>query len=210
MTHQPESAATGASTDPRQRGNRPTARKPGRTPLEIILAGREAAGCTTDPPASPVRQVAKADSDQADVLCFLISGATFGIDIMQIREIVKPRPVTEVPRAPSFVAGVISLRGVIIPVLDLHDRLGLERSAAGGSERLIVVKTGPQGDLTGLLVDRVLQVARLTGSSEPGPPFPATIDPDFVVGIGSSADQNIILLNPGRIADLQLIEGSRP
>jgi purine-binding chemotaxis protein CheW len=152
----------------------------------------------------------EAAADKEEVLCFSISGETFGINIMQIKEILKPRPVTEVPRAPSFVSGVISLRGVILPVLDLHDRLGLEHPATSGRERLVVVKTGQDGDLAGLLVDQVLQVVRIPGAIEPAPPNLAGIDRDFVVGIGRADNRIVFLLNPGRLVDLHLSKGAQP
>jgi len=203
-----EPAEAAADAQPRKFSRWHPGRNKYLTPLEIILAGREAAGCGVDTRPIAARQMPVAAADKDEILCFRISSEIFGITIMQIKEILKPRPVTEVPRAPSFVSGVISLRGVIIPVLDMHDRLGLKRPATGGSERLIVVKTGTDTDLAGLQVDQVLQVARISSNTiEPAPPVLAGIDRDFVVGIGRVDNRIIILLNPERLADLHLSEG---
>lgn len=181
------------------------------TPLEIILAGREAAGCSADTVPEAICQMPEAAVDSGEFLCFRISSETFGINIMQIKEILKPRPITEVPRTPSFVSGVISLRGVIIPVLDMHDRLGLEHPATSGTERFVVVKTGPPADLAGLLVDQVLHVAQMSSNAiEPAPHVLDGIDRDFVAGIVRADNRVIILLNPERLADLHLSKEVHP
>jgi purine-binding chemotaxis protein CheW len=208
----PDPVSTGTAAGPQlwKISRRRPKRAGNPSPLEIILAGREAAGCNTDTKADIGLQIPEAAADKEDVLCFSVSGETYGINIMQIKEILKPRPVTEVPRAPSFVSGVISLRGVILPVLDLHDRLGLEHPASSGRERLVVVKTGPDGDLAGLLVDQVFQVVSIPAAIEPAPPNPAGIDRDFVAGIGRADNRIVFLLNPERLVDLHLSKGTQP
>ncbi len=171
-------------------------------PIEAILAGREAAGCGDEPDASPEQAAAEVE-DFEEFLCFRVSDEIYGINIMQIKEIIKPREVTEVPRAPSFVSGVISLRGVIIPILDMPDRLGLRRGATTGRERVVVVRHGEA--FTGLLVDEVIQVVRIVKNSvEPAPAVLEEINREFVAGIGRSEDRMIILLNLDTIADIDL------
>ena len=104
-----------------------------RDPLEVILAGRETAGCGEDQSLlSEVQEDAGKETYQ-EFLCFKVSNEVYGVDIMDIKELIKPREVTEVPRAPSFVSGIISLRGVIIPIIDMLDRLGLEREIGNGT-----------------------------------------------------------------------------
>jgi len=205
----PETDRPGSAADrqPRKVSRRRVAGQGLLSPLEIILAGRQAAGCSADT-GGIASQPLPAVAGPEEVLCFRISEKIFGITIMQIKEILKPRPVTEVPRAPAYLTGVISLRGVIIPVLDLHERLGLGHLPSSGKERLVVIKTVPEGDLAGLLVDQVLQVARLSGAIEPAPPLPAGIDPEFVAGIGRADERIIILLNPERLAALPAGQGA--
>src|SRR5450631_1237560 len=94
-----------------------------RDPLATILAGREAAGCGENQPFESEDQTAIKQSNYQEFLCFKVSDEVYGVDIMDIKELIKPREVTEVPRAPSFVSGIISLRGVIIPIIDMLDRL---------------------------------------------------------------------------------------
>jgi len=172
-------------------------------PLEAILAGRAAAGCGEDQDLATVEQEAAEVDDFEEFLCFRVSDEIYGINIMQIKEIIKPREVTEVPRAPSFVSGVISLRGTIIPILDMLDRLGLSRGAATGKERVVVVKHGEA--FSGLLVDEVTQVVRIARNAvEPAPAVLDSINRDFVAGIGRSDGRMIILLNLDTIADINL------
>jgi len=182
---------------------RPPRRTGPMDPIEAILAGRAAAGCGDEPDLSATEQVETEVEAFDEFLCIRVSDEIYGINIMQIKEIIKPREVTEVPRAPSFVAGVISLRGIIIPILDTLDRLGLRRGDPTGRERVVVVKRGDT--FAGLLVDEVIQVVRIAQNSvEPAPAMLEDINREFVAGIGRSDGRMIILLNLDTIADIEL------
>ena len=174
-----------------------------RTPLEAILAGRTAAGCTVESiNADDVTPDAVAGPSR-EFLRFRVSDEIYGIDIMDIKEIIKPREVTEVPRTPDFVSGILSLRGVIIPIIDMRIRLGLARSGQTSKERVIVVKKN--NSLSGLLVDEVIQVVRVnTDAFEEAPAVMAGVDRDFISGIGRSDERMIIIVNVENIADIDL------
>jgi len=173
-----------------------------RDPIEVILAGRRAAGCNEE--SSVVDELSQAVSENCtEYLCFRVSDEIYGINIMDIKEIIKPREVTEIPRAPQFVSGIISLRGTIIPVIDMRSRLGLLRENVTGKERVVVIKIDQS--FSGLLVDEVIQVLRVDNENmEPAPSVLEGIDRDFVSGIGRSAGRLIIILNLKSIADIQL------
>ena len=174
-----------------------------RDPLEVILAGRESAGCGENLPLSSEDQAATKQDTYREFLCFKVSDEVYGIDIMDIKELIKPREVTEVPRAPSFVSGIISLRGVIIPIIDMLDRLGLVRATITGRERVIVVRQGES--FSGLLVDEIIQVVRVAKDAiEQAPPVLEGIDRDFVTGIGRADGRMIIILNLCNIIDIHL------
>jgi purine-binding chemotaxis protein CheW len=201
------SAAVLTAAEPLQQAFQPLPfrRDTSRSPLERILAGRAAADCGGELQADPREQVPSAVAAFEEFLCIRVSDETYGINIMRIKEIITPRQVTEVPRAPSFVRGVISLRGVIIPVLDMIDRLGLSRTASTGRERVVVVKSGTGDSFTGLLVDQVTHVARVASRRiEAAPVTLDGIDRDFVRGIGHADNRLIILLNIDTIVDIQL------
>ncbi|HEY5522070.1 MAG TPA: chemotaxis protein CheW [Desulfuromonadaceae bacterium] len=173
------------------------------TPLEAILAGRSAAGCDdesilTDDVTSKI--VAESC---LEFLCFRVFDEIYGINIMDIKEIIKPREVTEVPRAPVFVSGVLSLRGTIIPIFDMRIRLGLVREEPTGKERIIVIKNN--NSLSGLLVDEVIQVVQVQlDAVEAAPTVLDGIDRDFVSGLGRFDGRLIIILNLENIADINL------
>lgn len=169
------------------------------SPLEIILAGRRAAGCQwgLHLPGDEQRTTA---SGQVEVLCIRISQENYGIDIMRIREVIKPRRVTEIPWTSSHVCGVISLRGTMVPVLDMSKRLGVEPTPPTGRERVIVVKSA--SGLTGLQVDQVGQVIRIAKNGIQPPSFPVgPRDQGFVSGVARFDGRRIFLLNDERVAD---------
>ncbi|MEI6702957.1 MAG: chemotaxis protein CheW [Deltaproteobacteria bacterium] len=173
-----------------------------RDPIEVILAGRSAAGCNEE--SAAVDELSSAVSENCpEYLCFRVSNEIYGINIMDIKEIIKPREVTEIPRAPHFVSGIISLRGTIIPVINMRFRLGMPCGNVTGKERVVVINIDQS--LSGLLVDEVIQVLRIDEENmEPAPAVLEGIDRDFVSGIGRSVGRLIIILNLKSIADIQL------
>ncbi|GFE61272.1 chemotaxis protein CheW [Geobacter sp. AOG2] len=199
----PSPAGAAAAPVPESRQETPSRRARNMEPLEIILAGRAAAGCDDDLPLASEGTVAEEIEEYEEILCFRISDEIYGINIMELKEIIKPREATEVPRTPPFIMGVISLRGIIIPILNMRERLGLCREEQSGRERIVIVKRGD--GFTGLLVDEVIKVVRIGKEGrEPAPAVLEGIDRDFVGGIGRTATMMIILLNVGNITDINL------
>jgi purine-binding chemotaxis protein CheW len=173
-------------------------------PLAVLLAGRKAAL------VDELAFTAAADTEAAnreelqEFLCFRVSAEIYAINIMAIKEIIKPREITEVPRAPAFVSGVLSLRGIIIPVFNMRLRLGLSIVDKSAKERIIVLKK--LDDFFGILVDEVIQVVKIFSSAIEKPPTILDgIDRDFVNGIGRYDGQMLILLNQDKILDLNLV-----
>lgn len=173
------------------------------TPYEAILAARSAAGCDSESVLAVDATSETVSNTLLEYLCFRVSDEVYGIDIMDIKEIIKPREVTEVPRAPVFVSGILSLRGTIIPIIDMRRRLGLDSHEPTGKERIIVIKNSPS--FSGLLVDEVIQVVQIQQETvEAAPPVLEGIDRDFISGIGRSDGRLIIILNLRNIADIDL------
>ena len=173
------------------------------TPLEAILAGRVAAGCDDEAVLADEDTDRSVSESTLEFLCFRVSDEIYGINIMDIKEIIKPRDVTEVPRAPAFVSGVLSLRGTIIPIIDMRVRLGLSTDEPTGKERIVVIKSNTS--LSGLLVDEVIQVVQVRPDAvEAAPIVLDGIDRDFVTGIGRSDGRLMIILNLENISDIHL------
>ena len=95
------------------------------------------------------------------LLSFELAGAPYAVPVERVREIVRMRPVTPIPRTPADVRGVISLRGEMIELIDLGHRLGLGPIEPTRRTRIIVIKTG-DGEVVGLLVDTVKEVLRVS------------------------------------------------
>jgi len=171
----------------------------GYNPVETILFGREMAAASEE--HADFQSDSYAAEEVEEYLCFRVAHEEYAISIMAIKEIIKPRDVTEVPRMPPFISGVISLRGVIIPVMDMRLRLSLPVSVKAGKERIIVVRR--DSGFCGVLVDEVIQVARIKKSDLEEPPAVLDgIDRDFVTGLGHFDNRLLILLNLATILDI--------
>lgn len=131
-------------------------------------------------------------------LAFHLSDEEYALDITQINEIIKVREFTDIPRAPEFVLGIISLRGVVVPVFDLRLRLNLGKSELISSSRIVVCLLD---DITvGLLVDSINQVINLVDDDvEPPPGVLSGLDREMIAGIGRYQERMIILLNLPRV-----------
>jgi purine-binding chemotaxis protein CheW len=99
-----------------------------------------------------------------ELLMFRLAGSPYAIPVERVREIVRPRTVTPVPRVPRAVLGVIALRGEIVQVIDLRMRLGLDTPEPSRSSRVIVLH-GDDDRVTGVLVDQVSEVLRVSEES---------------------------------------------
>lgn len=172
-------------------------------PVAVLLAGRETALADEVAFADAAAAAEAGNEEFREFLCFRVSTEIYAINIMEIKEIIKPRAVTEVPRAPAFVSGVLSLRGIIIPVFNMRLRLGLPGAEKSVKERIVVLKRGEE--FFGILVDEVIQVVRIAAATIEKPPAVLDgIDRDFVGGIGRFDGQMLILLNQEKILDLTL------
>jgi purine-binding chemotaxis protein CheW len=97
------------------------------------------------------------------LLCFGLGSEEFGVDLQLVRQIVKPPPVTWVPRAPGHVLGVVSIRGTVVTLIDLALLMGFGATAWPRAARILLLEVA--GETIGLLVDRVTMVRRLPESA---------------------------------------------
>jgi purine-binding chemotaxis protein CheW len=95
---------------------------------------------------------------QRQIVAFRVGEEVFGLEIGNVREVIEYREVTPVPRAPEFVAGIISLRGAILPVVDLRKRIGMEPTEPGPETVILVLEV--DGRRVGLVADRILDILK--------------------------------------------------
>lgn len=108
------------------------------------------------------------ESAQVELACLEVRGQIYGIDVQQVREIVRAQTLTPLPRAPELVEGVIDLRGVIVPVVDLGRALGGAPIADAATSRIAIVEI--DGLVFGLRADAAAEVLAVPGSSVQSPP----------------------------------------
>ena len=137
-----------------------------------------------------------ADSNQ--FLTFTLGEEEYGIDILKVQEIKGYSAITRIPRTPSYIKGVMNLRGTIVPVVDLRSKFGLDPTPYDQFTVIIVVVI--QGRATGLIVDTVSDVLNLPASDiQPTPQFSSGLDTDFILGMGKTGDKLIILLDVHKV-----------
>lgn len=102
------------------------------------------------------------------LVVFALAGELFAVAVERVREVIRAHDITRVPQAPEHVRGVQNMRGSILPVLEIRTRLGLPPSELTAASRVLVVEA--RSRLIGLLVDTVLQVARVKRSAISAPP----------------------------------------
>ena len=123
---------------------------------------------------------------------------SYGLDIGSVYEIIRFQACTAVPASPSFVDGVINLRGLIIPVMDMASRFGQSRSETTKSTRIIVA--GTNGMRVGLVVDAVTEVLMVSEDAvEPTPEVASGMDSTYIRGIAKLGEELVILLNLGAL-----------
>ena len=135
-------------------------------------------------------------AEEEQLVSFKIENEEFGVGIEEVQEIIRLPEITKVPKAPSFVEGVINLRGNVLPVIDLRKRFDLEATKKTNATRIVVVNV--DNKTTGIIVDSVSEVLRLPKNAiEPPPPIVAGIEAKYLRGIGKLDDGKrlIILLN---------------
>ncbi|MFA5363062.1 MAG: chemotaxis protein CheW [Candidatus Omnitrophota bacterium] len=140
---------------------------------------------------------------ECQLVVFTIGDEEFGVDIRQVREIVRLVAITFLPKAPSFIEGVVNLRGQVLAVIDLAKRLGIKSKERGETTRIIVVEVAD--NTVGMTVDSVSEVLRL--GSEFVEEMPSLVDTEvpehFIRGVGKLKDRLLVLLDLKNILTIE-------
>lgn len=163
-------------------------------------------GNTMNQPASTT---AVAD-EAAQYLTVNLGTEEYGVDILAVREIRGWTPVTRIPQAPSYVLGVLNLRGAIVPVLDLRLRFGLAREEYTATTVCVIVMVA--GRQFGVVVDAVSDVVEVSPSGiRPVPDMGTTVDTEYLKGLTSVGERMVLLLDVDRLLqpqDAQMLEAA--
>jgi purine-binding chemotaxis protein CheW len=153
-------------------------------------------------------QTKDAAAKEGKYLTFVLRGEEYGLEILKVREIIGVLDITPVPQTPTFVKGVINLRGKVIPVVDLRLKFGMTPAEYTKETCIIVVDVKEM--LMGTVVDTVSEVIDIADSNiEPAPSFGARVDTGFILGMGKIKGKVKILLDIDRVLsteELALVE----
>jgi len=140
------------------------------------------------------------------LVSFKIGAEEFGIDILKVNEINRMMSLTKVPNAPSFVDGVVNLRGRVIPVINLRTKLSLPKKEYDRNSRIIVVEL--ENRTIGFIVDEVSEVLRIpVNITEKPPEMVSGVNAAFITAIGKLEDRLLILLDLEKVlADGENVE----
>ncbi|MBK6766657.1 MAG: chemotaxis protein CheW [bacterium] len=173
------------------------------SPKSSSCAALRLLGCT--PESSKVRLSRKTpvsnpqhnfhtDHRAGKYLTFELANEAYGIEILKVREIIGMMEITQVPRMPAHVRGVINLRGKVIPVIDL--RLKFDMTSTEQTPETCIIVVDVTGHLMGLQVDKVSEVLDITSAEiEDAPIISASVDNSFILGMGKAKGRVNILLN---------------
>jgi purine-binding chemotaxis protein CheW len=174
--------------------------------MSIVLEERAAAALAIAPTTfqSAAPSIA-ATVMPKEFLSFRLGGEEYGIDILRVQEIRSYEPPTRIANTPHFIKGVVNLRGVIVPIIDLRLKLGCE--SADYTDFTVVIVLNMRGRVIGAVVDSVSDVLALGADSiKPAPQMNASVDADYIMGMGciKSGDVERMLI----LTDIEALLGS--
>lgn len=141
---------------------------------------------------------ANGQTSEKHLVLFTIAGEKYAVDISSVYEIIRPQPVTRVPRSPFFVEGIINLRGKVVPVVDMRKRFGLANAEQTKDSRIMVVDSN--GESVGIIVDAVTEVLRIPADSiEPPSNIILSTASDYMLGIAKRDGDMIVLLDLNKV-----------
>jgi len=157
-----------------------------------------------------VNQELSAVGESRELLTFTLGSEEYGIDILKVQEIRGYEAVTTIANAPDFIKGVINLRGIIVPIVDM--RIKFKLSAVSYDETTVVIILNIADRVVGMVVDGVSDVTALKADEiKPAPEFGASLDTKYLQGLGTVDERMIILVDIEKLMtsrDMELIESA--
>ncbi|HRZ91252.1 MAG TPA: chemotaxis protein CheW [Spirochaetia bacterium] len=149
------------------------------------------------------------------LVTFQLSEELYGIDIMDVKEIVPSQEIRPIPNAPSYVEGLFNLRGEIIPIINLHKRFHLRKASLGDEENLLsgFIIIDVEGMKLGVIIDKVERVIAIDYSEiQPPPQMLSGIGAEYIQGVANQKTGYLIILDIRKLfsaKELQKIEEIR-
>jgi purine-binding chemotaxis protein CheW len=140
-------------------------------------------------------------NEELQLVIFRLAKEEYCLPITKVQEINRLVPKTKLPQTPSFMEGIINLRGRIIPVIDLRKRFSLPVDGQSEDNRIIIVEVN--GQTVGIIVDAVTEVVRLAGASVEPPPPAFILDAQYIHGVGKLDERLLILLDIDKVLTSQ-------
>ncbi|MBR9972469.1 chemotaxis protein CheW [Magnetospirillum sulfuroxidans] len=165
-----------------------------------MTTGHEAGA--SPPLESRAEQVRVTLDAEAKYLTFCVGDEIYAINVFQVREVLDLCQISRVPNVPSFVLGMIDVRGHSVPVLDLRSKFGLPPVATSRHSRIMVLEVQADGKpiMIGALTDRVYEVTGLDSSNvDPPPNVGVRWDSEFIKGIGRRRERFVIVIDFNRV-----------
>jgi purine-binding chemotaxis protein CheW len=151
-----------------------------------------------------------AEPSGSEMLAFRLGSEDYGIDILKVQEIRGYDKVTRMANSPEFIKGVVNLRGIIVPIVDMRIKFGLAQ--ADYDHHTVVVVLNVAGRVVGMVVDGVSDVLTMTADQvRPAPEFGGTLSSEYITGLGTVEDRMLILMDVEKLMtsnDMALFEGA--
>jgi len=145
------------------------------------------------------------------LLTFILGDEEYGVDILNVQEIRCWEPATSIPNTPDYVLGVINLRGLIVPIIDLRNRFEMERAEFGPSTIIVIVKLSGKSKSTrtvGMVVDEVSDVYNICEEDiSEMPDFGSIVGTEFIKGVASVNEKMVIILDIDLLIDTGVLGG---
>ncbi|HEY9223768.1 MAG TPA: chemotaxis protein CheW [Variovorax sp.] len=133
-----------------------------------------------------------------EFLSFTLGDEEYGIDIQKVQELRGYDAVTRIANAPAYIKGVVNLRGIIVPIIDMRIRFNLGEPRYDEFTVVIVLNIG--GRVVGMVVDSVSDVITLSAEQiKPAPEMGSTLDTDYLIGLGTLDERMLILVDIDRL-----------
>ncbi len=148
--------------------------------------------------ASNAAQKTTSDDPVLQWVTFRLAGETYGINVMQVQEVLRYTEIAPVPGAPEYVLGIINLRGNVVTVIDTRNRFGLASGEMTDNTRIVIIET--EGHVIGILVDSVAEVVYLRQSEvETAPNVGNDESAKFIQGVCHKNDELLILIELNKL-----------